>query len=117
MKTAVYARVSTTNGQDPEMQLRELRDYCQRRGWEVGQEYVDTGISGTKEKRPELDRLLTDVSTRWWYGGLTGSPARFHTYCGHSKPSGPWALSLFRYRNRWTLLPLPAKWSSPSLGL
>jgi DNA invertase Pin-like site-specific DNA recombinase len=28
MKTAIYARVSTTNGQDPEMQLRELREYC-----------------------------------------------------------------------------------------
>jgi DNA invertase Pin-like site-specific DNA recombinase len=64
MKTAVYARVSTSNGQDPEMQLRELRDYCQRRGWEVGQEYVDTGISGTKEKRPELDRLLADAHKR-----------------------------------------------------
>jgi DNA invertase Pin-like site-specific DNA recombinase len=46
------------------MQLRELRDYCQRRGWEVGQEYVDTGISGTKEKRPELDRLLADAHKR-----------------------------------------------------
>ena len=55
MKTALYARVSTNNGQDPEMQLRELREYCQRRGWEVSQEYVDVGISGTKEKRPELD--------------------------------------------------------------
>ncbi|HVB54957.1 MAG TPA: recombinase family protein [Candidatus Acidoferrales bacterium] len=31
MKTAIYARVSTANGQDPEMQLRELREYCQRR--------------------------------------------------------------------------------------
>ena len=31
MKTAIYARVSTNNGQDPEMQLREVRDYCQRR--------------------------------------------------------------------------------------
>src|SRR5260370_28803886 len=64
MKTAIYARVSTTNGQDPEMQGRELRDYCQRRGWEVSQEYVDTGISGAKEKRPELDRLLTDAHKR-----------------------------------------------------
>jgi DNA invertase Pin-like site-specific DNA recombinase len=46
------------------MQLRELRDYCQRRGWEVGQEYFDTGISGAKEKRPELDRLLVDAHKR-----------------------------------------------------
>jgi DNA invertase Pin-like site-specific DNA recombinase len=64
MQTAIYARVSTNNGQDPEMQLRELREYCQRRGWAVAAEYVDTGISGTKEKRPELDRLLADAHKR-----------------------------------------------------
>ena len=61
MKTALYARVSINNGQDPEMQLRELREYCQRRGWEVSQEYVDVGISGTKEKRHELDKLIADA--------------------------------------------------------
>jgi DNA invertase Pin-like site-specific DNA recombinase len=64
MKTAVYARVSTNNGQDPEMQLRELREYCQRRNWEVAREYVDIGISGAKEKRPELDRLIADAHRR-----------------------------------------------------
>jgi DNA invertase Pin-like site-specific DNA recombinase len=64
MQTAVYARVSTNNGQDPEMQLRELRDYCQRRGWEGTREYVDVGISGAKEKRPELDRLIADAHRR-----------------------------------------------------
>src|ERR1700686_4577584 len=64
MKTAVYARVSTNNGQDPEMQLRELREYCQRRNWEVAREYVDVGISGAKEKRPELDRLIADAHRR-----------------------------------------------------
>ncbi len=64
MNTAIYARVSTANGQDPEMQLRELRQYCQRRGWLVAAEYVDAGISGIKEKRPELDRLLADAHRR-----------------------------------------------------
>jgi len=64
MKTATYARVSTTNGQDPEMQLRELRDYCQRRGWQVVTEYVDVGISGAKEKRPQLDKLVADAHRR-----------------------------------------------------
>jgi DNA invertase Pin-like site-specific DNA recombinase len=64
VKTAVYARVSTNNGQDPEMQLRELREYCQRRNWEVAGEYVDVGISGAKEKRPKLDKLLTDAHRR-----------------------------------------------------
>jgi DNA invertase Pin-like site-specific DNA recombinase len=65
MKAAIYARVSTSNnGQDPTMQTRELREYCERRGWTVAGEYVDIGISGTKEKRPELDRLMTDAHRR-----------------------------------------------------
>jgi DNA invertase Pin-like site-specific DNA recombinase len=65
MRVAIYARVSTANnGQDPTMQTHELREYCDRRGWTVAGEYVDVGISGTKEKRPELDRLMTDAHRR-----------------------------------------------------
>ncbi len=65
MKAAIYARVSTANnGQDPTMQTRELREYCQRRGWRVAGEYVDVGISGAREKRPELDRLMADTHRR-----------------------------------------------------
>ena len=62
MKAALYCRVSNGN-QSPQMQLRELRQYCQRREWEVT-EYVDQGISGTREKRPELDRLMADAHRR-----------------------------------------------------
>ena len=57
MKAAIYARVSTVD-QKCEMQLRELREYCIRRGWEIAGEYVDTGWSGTKASRPQLDRLM-----------------------------------------------------------
>src|SRR5215467_2890045 len=64
MRAAIYGRVSTMNGQDPTVQTRELREYCQRRGWEIVGEYVDVGISGAKEKRPELDRLLADAHRR-----------------------------------------------------
>lgn len=65
MRVAIYARVSTANnGQDPTMQTRELREYAERRGWTVAGEYVDIGVSGTKEKRPELDRLMTDAHRR-----------------------------------------------------
>jgi putative DNA-invertase from lambdoid prophage Rac len=60
VRAAVYARVSTAD-QNCEMQLRELRDYCQRRGWEIAGEYVDTGWSGAKASRPELDRLMNDA--------------------------------------------------------
>lgn len=64
MNTAIYARVSTSNGQDPEMQLRELREYCQRRGWQLKGEYIDSGISGMKNSRPELNRLMADAHKR-----------------------------------------------------
>ena len=64
MKAASYARVSTTNGQDPTVQTRELKEYCERRGWEIASEYVDTGISGAREKRPELDRMMADAHRR-----------------------------------------------------
>jgi DNA invertase Pin-like site-specific DNA recombinase len=65
IRAAIYARVSTSNnGQDPTMQTRELEEYCQRRGWEVAGCYVDNGISGSKESRPELDRLIADAHRR-----------------------------------------------------
>ena len=65
VRTAIYARVSTANnGQDPSMQTRELREYCERRGWQLAGEYVDLGISGAREKRPELDRLMSDAHRR-----------------------------------------------------
>ena len=64
MRAALYARVSTHVGQNPEMQLAELRSYCQRRGWEIAGEYVDVGVSGAKERRPQLDRLLVDCRKR-----------------------------------------------------
>lgn len=65
MRAAIYARVSTTGqGQSPEMQLRELREYCDRRGWQIAGEYVDVGISGAKDSRPELNKLLADGHRR-----------------------------------------------------
>ena len=63
-RAAIYARVSTHNGQSPEMQLDELKAYCQRRGWEIAGEHVDRGVSGAKEHRPALDRLLSDCRKR-----------------------------------------------------
>jgi DNA invertase Pin-like site-specific DNA recombinase len=59
---ALYARVSTLNGhQDPEMQLTELREYAVRRDLNIYEEYVDEGISGSKESRPALDKLMSDA--------------------------------------------------------
>lgn len=64
MTAAIYARVSTAYGQDPEMQLSELREYAGRRGWQVSEEYVDQGVSGSKESRPALNRLMSDACQR-----------------------------------------------------
>ncbi len=64
-RVALYARVSTkNNGQDPETQLMALRDYAQARKLEVFSEYVDIGISGSKDSRPALNRLMADARKR-----------------------------------------------------
>ena len=62
-RVALYARVSTTNGkQDTQTQLIPLREFCVQRGWEISKEYVDAGISGTKESRPALDAMMQDAA-------------------------------------------------------
>jgi DNA invertase Pin-like site-specific DNA recombinase len=64
-RAALYARVSTVGaGQDPAMQVLELREYCSRRGWEVAGEYIDAGISGAVDSRPQLNRLMEDAHRR-----------------------------------------------------
>ena len=55
-RAAVYARVSTLD-QEPENQLRELKQDRAQRGFTV-REFVDHGVSGSKDSRPALDRLL-----------------------------------------------------------
>ncbi len=63
MKAALYARVSTSDkGQDPELQLRPMREYCERMSM-LWDEYLDH-ITGVKEHRPGLDRLMEKVKLR-----------------------------------------------------
>ena len=63
MKAAIYARVSTSD-QNCEVQLRELREYLARRGWDPAAEFVDAGVSGAKASRPALDRLMSAAARR-----------------------------------------------------
>ena len=64
-RVAIYARVSTTtHGQDVGLQTRELRQFAEARGWLVAGEYVDQGVSGAKDSRPELNRLMADAHKR-----------------------------------------------------
>jgi len=65
IRVAIYARVSTNHHtQDVSMQTRELRQFAAARGWSVAGEYVDQGVSGTKDSRPELNRLMADAHKR-----------------------------------------------------
>src|SRR5581483_11464598 len=63
-RAAIYARVSTLKGQNPQMQLEEVRAFCALRQWKICGEYVDEGISGSKEHRPAMDRLMADCRRR-----------------------------------------------------
>lgn len=63
MRTAIYARVST-NDQSVGMQLTALREYCQARGLKITEEYTDEGVSGSKDSRPALNRLMDDARKR-----------------------------------------------------
>ena len=64
-RVAIYARVSTVNhGQDVSMQTRELRQFAEARGWQNTGEYIDAGVSGAKDSRPELNRLMSDAHKR-----------------------------------------------------
>jgi len=60
---ALYARVSTDD-QTCALQLDEMRTFCERMGWKIYGEYVDTGFSGSTDKRPQLAKILTDARRR-----------------------------------------------------
>jgi putative DNA-invertase from lambdoid prophage Rac len=62
MKAAIYARVSTTD-QTNAIQISELEEYVERRGWQVAGIYQDQ-MSGAKASRPGLDQLLADARRR-----------------------------------------------------
>jgi DNA invertase Pin-like site-specific DNA recombinase len=61
-KVALYLRVSTLD-QTIDNQLLELRDHCEKMGWEIVKEYADEGLSGTlsREKRPQLNAMIKDA--------------------------------------------------------
>jgi DNA invertase Pin-like site-specific DNA recombinase len=93
-RAALYARVSTSD-QNSRMQLDELRQVAQQRGWHIVGEYVDTGISGVQERRPQLDKLIQlahggkiDIVATWRFDRFARSTRHLLT-----------ALEDFRVRN------------------
>lgn len=59
-RAAVYLRVSTVE-QTTENQLHSINKYCECQGWAIKHVYTDHGISGAKDKRPQLDQLKEDI--------------------------------------------------------
>lgn len=63
-RTALYVRVST-NKQEADNQLLQLREYCNRCDYEIVQEYIDI-ISGKETSRPAYDRMFQDAHKRFF---------------------------------------------------
>jgi DNA invertase Pin-like site-specific DNA recombinase len=82
MIVAIYARVSTSD-QSCDMQLYALREYVARQGWQVFQEYVDTGFSGAAASRPRLDQLLRDARLQKFEGVLVWKLDRWGRSVAH----------------------------------
>src|SRR5436309_7384484 len=100
-RAGLYARVSTEDrGQDPETQLRPLREYAERRGFVVVGEFVDKA-SGTTEARPQYQRLLEaackrelDVVLVWRYDRFARSTRALVNALGEFKARGVAFISL-----------------------
>ncbi len=75
MRAAIYARVSTAD-QYNAIQIRELTEYLERRGWELSGTYQDT-MSGAKANRPGLDHLMADGRQRRFDAVLVWKLDRF----------------------------------------
>jgi len=82
MRVALYARVSTRD-QSCELQLRDLRAYCAARGFTIFREYVDQGVSGATNSRPELDKLMGDARKRKIEAVICWRFDRFARSCRH----------------------------------
>jgi DNA invertase Pin-like site-specific DNA recombinase len=64
IRCGLYARISTSDGrQDTENQLSQLREYCQRQGYQVVQEYIDQA-SGKSSDRDAFKQLFDGASKR-----------------------------------------------------
>jgi len=63
IRAAAYHRVSRSD-QNPQLQQDEVAELVERRGWQLAKSYTDEGVSGSRDRRPELDKMLTDARRR-----------------------------------------------------
>ena len=106
-RVAIYARASTVNhGQDVSLQTRELRQFAEARGWIVAGEYIDSGVSGAKDSRPERSFAICkellgfqDSDSASFRMGMSGRNGANQTTSVKGK-SRVWILAEGRRRNR-----------------
>ncbi|MEH7533560.1 MULTISPECIES: recombinase family protein [Bacillus cereus group] len=63
-KAAIYIRVSTQDQVENysiEVQRERIRAYYKAKGWDIYDEYIDGGYSGSNLDRPDIKRLLNDL--------------------------------------------------------
>lgn len=76
---AIYGRVSTSNQEAEgtiETQLSAVKDFAQKNGYTIVQEYLDNGWSGDSIVRPALDQLRMDAKNKIWEAILIYDPDR-----------------------------------------
>lgn len=61
-RAALYARFSTEmqRMESIDAQLRAMRNYCKKNGWEIAEEYIDEAVSATTDRRPAFQRMIAD---------------------------------------------------------
>ena len=68
MRCGVYVRVSTDdqkdNGYSIDSQLRMIKEYCEKKKYDIIDVYNDAGHSGKDLMRPEMQRLLKDIKSK-----------------------------------------------------
>ena len=108
MKVALYARVSLDESdkesrqyQEPENQLKPLREFCKGLNYDIINEYIDKE-SGANPNRPEFRKMLQDASMRRFQGILVWKLDRFSregiintmSYIKQLKDRGVWLKSM-----------------------
>jgi len=118
LRVAIYARVSTNEGkQDPETQLRQLRQYAGARGFTIIGEFIDYA-TGRNEQRPQYQQLLdivrkrqTDIVLVWRYARFARSTKALITALNEFRTLG---VNLFPTKRTSTRPRHKARWSLPS---
>ena len=83
-KVCLYCRVSTDNQQGGlESQIRALKDWCVRNQVQEYELFTDEGISGAKENRPALNRLMSMVEKKEVEQVIVFSFSRFARSTSH----------------------------------